>query len=1083
MFRFHAKVVLALTVFVLAYVGATFDDVRADEAKPTAPVASPATPQPVTPLTRTVDYAKDVQPIFAASCYKCHGAEKQESGLRLHRKKDAFSGGDNGRAWLPGNSAGSRVIQFVTASDKDKLMPPPGEGQKLSTDQIGILKAWIDQGAKWPDEETAVSDAKHWAYTKPERPKPPVVKSKTWPRGPLDQFVLARLEAEGLSPADELDRARLLRRVSLDLIGLPPTPAEVEAFVKDTSHDAYEKVVERLLQSPHYGERWARPWLDLARYADTHGYEKDPHRTMWPYRDWVIDALNRDLPFDQFTIEQLAGDLLPGATDDQKVATGFHRNTMINTEGGVDNEEYRVAAVIDRVNTTGTAWLGTTLGCCQCHSHKYDPFKQKEYYRLLAFFNQTADPGNAVGVELSVRPRNFVKSSPEQIAALNSAKKSLDDAIARATERQDAWEVAALKVPTADWTLLQPSDMKSTGGAKFTPQTDGSILVEGKNGAKETYTITAPATLKAITGLRLEVLSDPSAPEKGLGRAENGEFALSHVELSITPSDKASDKKDIDKKANAKNGTEKKDTANKVAFRKVVADYSQSGHSADNLIAAKPNAPWKTDADQDGLRVPHTAVFVCDRFPIENKGENGEQESHFTITLANQSVEPDANLVRFRISVTDSAKPDEKSLLPSIVREVLSLAKEKRSESQLQLLRDYQRSVDPQIVVQRERIAILTGRSTAAPAVKTLVMKAVAKPRETHVFLGGNFMAQGDIVTPGVPDVLPPLKEDASPNRLSFAKWLVSPENPLTARVAVNRAWEQFFGRGIVATSEDFGTRGERPSHPELLDWLATEFIRQDWSVKSLHRLIVTSATYRQSGRVTPTLQEKDPNNRLFARGPRVRLEAELIRDQALAVSGLLSRKIGGPSVMPHQPDGIWSRPYSGEKWMPSEGADRYRRGLYTYWRRTAPYPSFMSFDAPSREVCVARRPRTNTPLQALTILNDPVYIEAAQGLARRMLSEAIAKDAKATALETSDNDRAEFGFRLCLSRQPTVGEVARLVELFRAERGRFQKDAMATKAMLGSAAGAANVDQPSLAAWTVVANVLLNLDEFLTRG
>ncbi len=760
------------------------------------------------PAKRDVDFMHDIRPLLESHCIKCHGADRHESGLSLHRKETAFNGGDSGKAFEPGKSAASRLIRYVSGLDSETVMPPDGEGERLSAEQVGLLRAWIDQGAKWPAEADVAASAAttHWAYVKPQRPALPTVSNPGWCRNEIDRFVLARFDKEGLRPQPEAGRARLLRRVSLDLIGLPPTVEEVDAFVADASPDAYEKVVDRLLASPRYGERWARPWLDLARYADTHGYEKDPRRSMWPYRDWVITALNANMPFDRFTIEQLAGDLLPSATLEQRIATGFHRNTMINTEGGVDPEEYRIVALIDRVNTTATVWLGTTLGCCQCHSHKYDPFKQQEYYRFMAFFNGTADSGSSDGPQAEI---------------VNADAATLAD-LARLE--------AALKTPNAD--------------AK-------TIL-----------------------------------------------------------------------------------------------------------------------ADLDAVK--------------------------------------------------------------------------KKIESQ---------------------------KAT------TLVMQELPKLREQHVFTGGSFLNPGEVVTPGVPAVLNPLPAGQPLNRLTLAKWLVDPANPLTARVAINRIWAAYFGSGIVLTAEDFGTKGERPTHPELLDWLATEFIRRGWDMKAMHRLIVTSATYRQSSAATPQLIERDPMNRLLARGPRLRLEAEMVRDQALSVAGLLSGRIGGPSVMPPQPDGIWNSPYSGDKWETPTGENRYRRGLYTFWKRTSPYPSFTSFDAPSREYCVVRRPRTNTPLQALTLLNDPVYVEAAQTLARRMVKEAGATD---------DRSRALRGWRLCVARTPNEPEIARLLLVYQQELDRFRHDSKAAAAMAGNAAGAAmpaGVDSAQLAAWTVVANVLLNLDETLNKG
>ncbi len=817
-----SSAVTGLITACIAVVGVVVSSValRGDETAAKTTSDKPAAELPPAASTK-IDFVRDVQPLLAR-CTNCHGFEKQESGLSLQSRKTALAGGDNGPAIVVGKSGKSRLVRLIAGLEPDLQMPPKGEGQSLNAEQIGLIRAWIDTGADWP-EGANTGSASHWAYQKPVRVEPPAIKDgkllpADWPKNAIDQFIFARLQKEGLTPSPTLDRARLLRRVSLDLIGLPPTLSELETFVQDQSADAYDRAVDRLLASPHYGERWARPWLDLARYADTHGYEKDPRRTIWPYRDWVINALNADLPFDQFTIEQLAGDLLPQPTREQRIATGFHRNTMINTEGGVDAEEYRVAAVVDRVNTTATVWLGTTLACAQCHTHKYDPFTQKEYFQLLAFFNSNADSSTGENEKLAL-------PTPEQQAALD--------------------EIAKLEaVPTKS------------------------------------------AELKAA-------------------------------------------------------------------------------------------------------------------------------------------------------------------------RDAIAEAKKKLSDQVSQ----------------------------------TLVMRDLPKPRETHLHIRGNFLAPGDQVEPGVPAALNrlTLKDGEPANRLALARWLVDPSNPLTARVAVNRLWEQFFGNGLVLTSEDFGIRGERPSHPELLDWLATEFIAQGWSTKRMHRLIVTSATYRQSSTVDDDLLARDPYNRLLARGPRVRLEAELVRDQALAVAGLLDRKIGGPSVMPPQPEGLWNSPYSGDKWATSGGGDKYRRGLYTFWKRTSPYPSFSTFDAPSREFCVVRRPRTNTPLQALTMLNDPVYVEAAQALARRMVSEVQADKAQ------GDAARVTRGFRLAVSRAPQSDELKRLTSLYQRELEAFRKDLKSAEAIAGSAkskspqANQADQAKPEddmaeLAAWTVVANVLLNLDELVTR-
>ncbi len=746
-----------------------------------------------------ISFNRDIRPILSNRCFKCHGPDLKKSGLDLQTRDTALKELKSGmRAVVPGKSDESELLRRVTASEETERMPPKGKGEALTADQVAKLRAWIDQGAKYEE---------HWAYVRPQRPPLPAVRNRAWVRNDIDSFVLARLEREGLSPSPEADRATLLRRVSLDLTGLPPTVREVDDFLADRSERAYEKAVDRLLASPHYGEHQARPWLDQARYADTNGYEKDERRTVWPYRDWVIGAFNRDLPFDRFTIEQVAGDLLPGATREQQIATGFHRNTMTNTEGGTDDEEFRVAAVVDRVNTTMEVWMGTTLACAQCHNHKYDPFSQKEFYRLFAFLNHTADPGRSVEPQLPV-------PTPEE------------------TARRD----------------------------------------------------------------RL------------------------HAE------------------------------------------------SAAQALLAKPN-------------------------PLAGA----------------------AHLTR------------------------------------------------------------LGKQLAAVKPTTTLVMKELPKPRDTHVLIRGNHKNKGDKVESGVPAKWHPLKPDYPPNRLGLARWLVDEDNPLVGRVTMNRLWARYFGRGLVETGEDFGAQGELPTHPELLDWLATELPRQKWSLKAMHKLIVTSATYRQSARVTPSLYERDPYNRLFARGPRFRLDAETVRDNALAVSGLLSRKLGGPSVFPFQPDGVWFNPYSNDKWVQSTGGDQYRRGLYTFWRRTAPYAAFMAFDAPSREVACERRPRTNTPLQALATLNDRAFVEPAAALARRMMGE----------VKGTDEERATYGFRLCVARAPAAAEVALLLRLYRENLEKYRKDPAAAAAMAkgGLSDPPKGMDAAELAAWTVVANVLLNLDEMITKG
>ncbi|MBM3839782.1 MAG: DUF1553 domain-containing protein [Verrucomicrobia bacterium] len=889
------------------------------------------------------------------------------------------------------------------------------------------------------------AEAKHWAYSKPTCPKFPEVRSQSWPRNGTDFFVLARLEKEGLAPSGQAEKAVLFRRLSLDLTGLPPTASEVDQFVGDDSPDAWDKAVDRLLFSPHYGEHWARMWLDLARYADSHGYEKDPGRQMWLYRDWVIDALNQNMKFDQFTIEQIAGDLLPNATVNQKIASGFHRNTMFNTEGGVDKEEARVETIVDRVNTTASVWLGSTLACAQCHNHKYDPFTMKDYYQFFAFFNTVEEP------QLDV-------PSPEQAARREKNKSELarlEKIMKTQTPELDASQ-AAWEYKQADeavhWTVLDPTGILSAGGATLAELEDKSILAGGTNPTNDSYTVVAHTDLKRITGLRLEVLPDDSLPKKGLGRASNGSFVVSRLEVKAAP-------KDGPKGAEA------------VTFKTAGADFTQKDHSVTNLIDGKTGPGWAIDAGKDGFRIERYAVFGTEK-PIGF--ENG---STLTVVLRHDSNFSDANLGRFRLSLTTNERPVPETILPAATLKILSVAPRERTPKQKEDLSAYYRSIAPELKETREALAqqkkIEEQLKKEIPT--TLVMKEQEKPRETHIHVRGNFMSRGDKVSQGVPEILQSLPEGAPLNRLTLARWLVDPNNPLTARVIVNRIWFEYFGRGLVETVEDFGTQGTPPTHPELLDWLATQFMLSGWDLKTLHRLIVNSATYQQSSRATPELLERDPANRFYARGPRFRASAETVRDVILAASGLLKPKIGGPSVYPHQPDGIWTQIYGDEKWTISKGEDKYRRGLYTYWKRTSPYPAFMSFDAPSREYACTRRPRTNTPLQALNTLNDPAFVEAAQVLARRVTTMVGPDPAR----------RATFAFRSCVAREPKARELERLLALYQDELARFKKDVKAAEAMAFGAEGKAveGFDVCELAAWTVVANVLLNLDETISKG
>ena len=1025
-----------------------------------------------------IDFKSAIQPIFEQRCYECHDKRKQKSGLRLDRKTGAFQGGDSGKpAVVPAKVAESLLITRVTTTNADEVMPP--KGQPLTADQISLLKTWVEQGASWP-EEMAVEKT-HWAYLKPGRPPLPKVQNTRWPRNPIDHFVLARLEKEGLKPSPPAARAALLRRATLDLTGLPPTLAEIDAFLADESPDAYEKVVDRLLASPAYGERWARPWLDLARYADTQGYEKDNRRNMWPYRDWVIKALNQDMPFDEFTIEQLAGDLLPDATQDQKVATGFHRNTMTNTEGGTDNEEFRHEAVVDRVNTTFAVWMGSTLACAQCHNHKYDPLTMREYYQFYAFLNNTTDADSD-----DEKPTMKVPTPQQaaELAKLRTELTGLEKEFDREASKpeiasaREEWEQKTL-VGLTNWQALDPTEFTSLGGATLSKTPSKSIVASGANSTNDTYFVLAPVGSGRLTGIRLEVLE--TGESKALGRREDGGFVLRKFEIAVK--------------------TEAAATARLVDIQSATADASRKDFNITNVVSGTGSG-WSVDTSETKNRIRRSAYFTLAE-PLQLP-----EGASLAFTLRHSGKYPFANIARFRLYGTSSKQVGPPTSLPDDVRTSLLTAAEKRDQKQHARLKEYFESIAPELAATRAPLLAkrkeVTELDNAIPITSVLEELPPEKSRQTHMLLRGSFLNKGEEVSPGTPAALHPFSPDYPRNRLGMARWLVDTNNPLTARVIVNRFWEQYFGRGLVETVEEFGSQGELPSHPELLDWLATEFMAPQapvkalkratieanhvstlppfntstsgpWSMKHMHRLIVTSATYRQSSRISADLHQRDPYNRWMARGPRVRLEAEMIRDQALAVSGLLTHKIGGQSVMPPQPEGLWMVVYNSEKWETSKGDDKYRRGLYTFWRRSNPHPAMTTFDAPSREFCVLKRSRSNTPLQALNILNDPVYVEAAQALARRIAGSG----------PTDLKGRVTYAFRLCLARLPNAREVERVIDLYQTELANFRMNRQAAEKMATSQLGmpADDSDLSELAAWTVIANVLLNLDEMITKG
>jgi len=999
----------------------------------------------------TVDFARQIEPILVKRCSECHGPDQQKGQLRLDARTEAMKAGKSGKAALvPGQPDASEILARVLSTDPDEVMP--AKGPRLTEEEVSLLRRWIANGAEWPE----LNPRRHWAFTPLARPAVPEVADASWVRNDVDRFILSRLSREGLSPRPEADRPTLLRRLSLDLTGLPPTWAEVEAFVKDTSPDAYEKQVDRLLDSPHYGEHMARGWLDLARYADSNGYQVDLARSIWPYREWVIRAFNRNQPFDQFTVEQLAGDLLPHATLDQRIATGFNRNTKVNDEGGGDEEEYRTKAVKDRVATVGTTWLGLTLMCAECHTHKYDPISHDEYYQFYAFFNNTADAGNYnLAPLIEVPAPNLSRTHVELRDRILATQAALAAAEARLPQEQAAWEHAMESAGTV-WHPLPLSNVVSTGGSGYTNLPDGSILAVGVNPIYDTITAEAVTDLTGITAVMLEVLPDPSLPKNGPGRwGQTGNFILDEFGFSAAP---------LSGPAPA--------STNRF-FSGAEADWEQLYYRAEHAVDGNPKTGW---AIGPRFGEPHVLIATLEE-PVGFPGGSrlGFRFDHYH---GNSHA-----IGRFRISITRETDPARRWPVSAEVAAALKVPSGERSADQQRLLAEDYRKVSPTLRSLERELFRLNQRETELAARKytTPVLQEREKPRETYVHVRGNFLDKGKVVGPGVLAVLPPLPQDLPPNRLALARWIVDPANPLPSRVTVNRFWERLFGTGIVKTSEDFGRQGETPSHPELLDFLASEFIQSGWDVKAMQKRLVMSATYRQDAATDAVRQEKDFYNRLLSHGPRFRMDAEMIRDQALSVSGLLNPDIGGPSVYPVQIPNLWKeigflRPEIGmDEWPVSEGSDLYRRSVYTFWRRVCTYPTYATFDAPSRDVCVSRRPRTNTPLQALAGLNDPVLLEAARVFAQRILSEGGSDPAA----------QLEFAFRTGLSRQPTPAERERLLGFLKLQLESFTRDPESATQLIriGSYPRAESLDTRALAAWTMVANVLLNLDETLTKG
>jgi len=1008
-------------------------------------------------------FNRDIRPILTDNCFPCHGfdAGKRKADLRLDTPEGAGALHKGRQAVKGGDLAGSELWRRINEADPKRKMPPPQSGKKLKPAQIGLLRKWIEAGAAYQ---------KHWAFEPPVRSEPPAVKNPNWTLNEIDRFILATLEARQLTPAPEAPRETLIRRVTLDLTGLPPTPTEVDAFLADQRADAYERLVDQLLQSPAYGEHMARYWLDVARYGDTHGLHLDNERSLWPYRDWVVDAFNRNLHFDQFTIWQLAGDLLPNRTREQLIASGYNRCNVSTSEGGAIDEEFQVRYAVDRVETTSTAWLGLTMGCAVCHDHKLDPISQKEFYQVFSIFNNIAE--NAMDGNALLPPPTLKLPSPEQEKQLSEFDAQLDGLqeklheVAAGLQYTDPANLTNATKPEPkdfvwiddDWPPKAEVRVNERNAPnKWVTRSDGpvwsgerAIRRSGKGVHQVSFAKCAePLTIGAEAKLFAYVFLDPKDPPKAIMlqyHTDDWHNRANWGDEDAIP-------------CGAKGTTEKVQMGalpEPGKWVRLEIDAVKLGLRSGTKITGMAFTQFDGTAywDRAGL------------FSVDDPAENPEL-SFLAWEKAERALGDKSSVPR---EIKDLLKKEDEELLGTENRRLLDYYLEAAyvdNQSMLSPLRAEMKSIkEKRAAVEKE-----------VPS--TMVSKELDKPRTTWVLVRGEYDKHGQEVGPGVPSILPPLPPSEVTNRLTFARWLVDPKHPLTARVTVNRLWQQFFGTGIVKTAEDFGNKGEWPSHPELLDWLATEFKDSGWDVKHMVRLIANSATYRQNSQVTPGLFQVDPDNRLLARGPRYRLEAEELRDYALDVSGLLNHKMGGRGVRPYQPPGIWEAvgytTSNTAKYSQDHGEALYRRSLYVFWKRTAPPPSMTTFDAPSREKCRARRERTNTPLQALLSMNDPQYFEAARHLAYRMLRECGANDA----------DRLRNGFRLVTARSPSENERAVLTETLNAERVRYGADADAAKKVIsvGESPVPEDVPAPELAAYTMVANMLLNLDEAVTKN
>jgi Protein of unknown function (DUF1553)/Protein of unknown function (DUF1549)/Concanavalin A-like lectin/glucanases superfamily/Planctomycete cytochrome C len=1030
--------------------------------------------------TSHVRFNRDIRPILVDKCFACHGPDEdqRQADLRLDQAASAYADRDGRPAIQPHDPAGSELISRIETDDESLRMPPAESGHSLTSRERELLRQWILQGGEYES---------HWSFVTPEQPPPPEVQDSHWPRNSIDRFVLNRLEREGLQPSPEANRTTLIRRLTLDLTGLPPTPAEVDAFVADPTPDASENLVDRLLDSPRYGERMALEWLDAARYADTHGYLFDTERSMWRWRDQVIESFNLNQPFDEFTVEQLAGDLLPDATLAQQIASGFNRNHIINNEAGATPEEYYVENIVDRINTTATVWMGLTMACGQCHDHKFDPISQREYYQLYAFFDNVPELGldgfNANAKPLITAPTHKQREKLDalnfQLAAAEKLFAPLEGKLGPAREKWEAEFVQPIEAVTDGLTVYVPCEEEQAD------ETANELLAEFRDGsAKHDEGIFGNAV--SLDGQRYVELGDVGDFDL------SNPFSLSAWVYQTTVAGRRSIFSRMEPPTVGFRGYTLQLIDGAPALF-LVHEFPENLLQVQAKNAIEPHQWHHILASCDGSgKVDGVKLFV-----------DGElQETGITIDKLTESFQTEKPLqvgngypaAKFvgridEVRVYDRVlNPDEIQRLPGLsIHSLLAVDAKERTAEQTERIRNYYlghaapsewRDPYEQVLKLREE------KKQADRGLPTvMVMNERKEVSETKILVRGAYNSPGEPVSAATPAFLPPMNEDLPRNRLGLARWLTDSQHPLTARVTVNRFWQMYFGTGLVRTTEDFGLQGEWPSHPQLLDWLAIKFVRSGWDVKQLQRLIVTSATYRQSSRVSSALLEQDPDNRLLARGPRYRLKAEFIRDQALAVSGLLVERLGGPSVKPYQPSGLWKevafdvtgKALTAQVYEPDTGDALYRRSMYTFWKRTSPPPTMLIFDAPDRERCVVRRERTSTPLQALVLMNDPTHVEASRKLAERLMTES----------GPTPRDRITFGFRLVTSRFPEDSELVPLLNLLAEQLPRFAADSESAKQLLsvGESSRDESLSAFELAAYTVVAGVLLNLDETVTKG